>query len=305
MLWLTWRQHRLAAFTIAVALGALGAILVATGLPMRDAFQSGGAAGCVGRTTGDCAATIGQFLDQYGRVGERLVPWLNFVPALMGVFVGAPLLARELEQGTYRLVWTQAVSRRRWLAVQLTAMAALTLAAAVAFAALMTWWLWPLDRLEGSFVPRAFDFEGPVVVAYFLCSFALGAAVGVVCRRVVVAMAVTLAGFLAIRLPIELWARPRYRPPLRSTLPMSASKADLAGSGSGAWVLDSGFLDRAGHVLHSISQQQVQGGGVVRWLQYQPADRLATFQTTETALFAGLAVAFIGLALAWVRWRLA
>jgi hypothetical protein len=305
MLWLTWRQHRLTALMVALVLLALAAVLVATGLPMREAFQSGGAADCVGRTTGACADAIGQFLDQYARIGEQLIPWINFAPALLGVFVGAPLIAREIEQGTYKLVWTQAVSRRRWLVVQLTAMAALTLATAVAFAALMTWWRWPLDRLEGSFVPRAFDFEGPVVVAYFLCSFALGTAVGVVFRRVVVAMAVTLGAFLAIRLPIELWARPHYRSAITTTLPMSATRADLSGNGSGNWVLDSGFIDPTGHFLHSISVQQAQAGSVVRWLQYQPADRLATFQTIETAIFAGLAVLFMGLALAWVRWRLA
>jgi len=41
------------------------------------------------------------------------------VPALIGVFWGAPLIARELETGTFRLAWTQSVTRTRWLAVKL------------------------------------------------------------------------------------------------------------------------------------------------------------------------------------------
>ena len=39
----------------------------------------------------------------------------NLLPLAVGVFWGAPLLAREVEQGTIRLVFTQSVSRRRWL----------------------------------------------------------------------------------------------------------------------------------------------------------------------------------------------
>jgi hypothetical protein len=39
---------------------------------------------------------------------------LLVLPMLAGMFWGAPLVAREVEHGTHRLVWTQGVSRLRW-----------------------------------------------------------------------------------------------------------------------------------------------------------------------------------------------
>ena len=44
---------------------------------------------------------------------------LAVVPAVVGAFWGAPLVARELEAGTHRLAWTQSVTRGRWLATRL------------------------------------------------------------------------------------------------------------------------------------------------------------------------------------------
>jgi len=41
-------------------------------------------------------------------------------PALLGIFWGAPLIARELETGTCRLAWNQSVTRTRWLTVKPT-----------------------------------------------------------------------------------------------------------------------------------------------------------------------------------------
>jgi ABC-type transport system involved in multi-copper enzyme maturation permease subunit len=43
------------------------------------------------------------------------------VPAVVGMFCGAPLVARELEEGTFRLAWTQSVTRTRWLTLRLAA----------------------------------------------------------------------------------------------------------------------------------------------------------------------------------------
>lgn len=305
MIWLTWRQHRLAALTVAVTLGMLAAFILVTGLPMRDAFAADGVAACIGKTSQSCSDVVAQFLYQYGKVGENLIPWLNFAPALLGLFVGAPLIARELEHGTYRLVWTQTTSRRRWLLFKLGSMAALTVVAAVAFSALLTWWRWPLDQMEGHFIPRVFDFEGPVVIGYFLFAFALGTAAGVIVRRTFVAMVVTVGGFLALRLPIEGYFRPNYMPPLTSRVDLAASKIDTLENGSGIWPLDGGLMDRAGHVLHSVTQAQVQSGDVLRWIVYQPADRLATFQAIETAIFVGLALVLMGIAAAWARWKIA
>src|SRR5262249_30193792 len=143
--------------------------------------------------------------------------WLNLLPALLGIFLGAPLVAREWEQGTFRLAWTQSVTRMRWLALKLSGVLGAALLATAALTALLTWWFAPLDHFGGLYFPLAFDLEGAVPVAYAAYGLALAVAMGALLRRVVPAMAATVAGFLAIRVPVELWLRPRYLPPITLT----------------------------------------------------------------------------------------
>ena len=318
MVWLTLRQHRLAIGSVAALLLAIGAYVLLTGLPMHHAYEDGGVGPCLGSATTACRDAVHRFSETYAGAGKGVVGTLNLVPMLLGLFVGAPLLARELEQRTHRLVWTQGVSRRRWLAVKLVAMLLVTAAAAVAFTAMMTWWRWPLDQLQGRFEELAFNFEGPVVTAYALFAFALGIAAGVVLRSTVVAMGVTFAGWLALRLPVENLLRPYYLPPVTTTAD-PANRAILTGS-RGSWALGSGFVDRAGHRLanadaDALFRRAADAGidpsdylrdhGIRQFFEYQPADRWLAFQAIEAAIFVAAALLLLALALAWVRWRTA
>ena len=108
------------------------------------------------------------------------------VPLLFGLFWGAPLLAKEFEDGTHNLAWTQGVTRRRWLRTNLVwAFLAAALWGA-ALAALVSWWRCPENALDTRF--DAFDIQGIVPVAYALFAVALGIAVGAVLRRVLPAL---------------------------------------------------------------------------------------------------------------------
>jgi hypothetical protein len=64
----------------------------------------------------DCSAATTALSDTDGPIQGFLTVLLLAVPALIGMFWGAPLVAREFETGTYRLAWTQGVTRTRWLA---------------------------------------------------------------------------------------------------------------------------------------------------------------------------------------------
>jgi hypothetical protein len=68
---------------------------------------------------------------------------------LAGLFWGAPLIAREVEHGTHRLVWTQGVSRLRWALVKFGLVGAGVVVAAACYALLVTWWRAPLDQAAG------------------------------------------------------------------------------------------------------------------------------------------------------------
>jgi hypothetical protein len=199
--WLAWRQARAQA---AVALAAAVAV----------------AAAAVAAGRGDGTARL----------------WLSVlvvvIPGLLGVFWGAPLVAGELESGTFRLAWTQDVSRVRWLALRLTVTGLASMSVAGLVSWIVTWWAGPFDR-AGLNQFGTFDSRDIVPVGYAAFAFALGVLVGTMTRRAVPAMAATLVVFTAARLAFRLLARPLLLPPVTVALPL-----DPASTGYGA----AGFL---------------------------------------------------------------
>lgn len=136
------------------------------------------------------------------------------LPLLVGLFWGAPLVAREVEQGTHRFAWTQGVSRRQWALVKFGFVGAVTVAAAVVYGLGMSWWAAPLSQAgqQGRFNVFFFDMQGVVPVGYTVFAVALGIFAGVFWPKVLPAMAVTLAGFTGLRIALTVLARPHYLP---------------------------------------------------------------------------------------------
>jgi hypothetical protein len=309
------------ALVVTLVLAILAALLLKTGLDMANAYQQLGVGTCLAETTRDpsCNTILYTFVGDYG-VAISAVGWLNVLPALLGLFVGAPLLARELEQGTFRLTWTQSVPRLRWLAVKLALVLGVALLASAGLTALLTWWFSPLHQFGALYFPLTFDFEGTVPLAYAAYALTLAISAGALLRRVVPAMAVTIAGFVAVRAPVELWLRPRYLPP--NTLTGDPGQVD-AMVPKADWVLDNGWVDQMGHQVHAGTvlatcapgQNSIDFQGVFTqcthahgWLMsitYQPADRFWLFQGIETAIFLALAEACVAFTFWWVRRRVA
>src|ERR1700733_8823589 len=159
MIWVSWRQHRSEAFgCLAVLIGlAIYAILVGTS--MRTAFGHDSLAPCLARSQGAGGPTgVTAFMNEFGS-GVNVAFWAValIVPGLIGVLVGAPLIARELEFGTWRLAWSQTVSRARWLSVQLALVTGGLVVVGAAMTALITWYRAPMDRITGRFVRNVFD----------------------------------------------------------------------------------------------------------------------------------------------------
>ena len=103
MAWVTWRQHRIALSGVAVLLGALAVYLWLVGLQLHHAYAA--AIACHPAGSIACGDLINTFNGMNGFLSNGLI--LQVVPALIGAFVGAPVLARELETGTFRYAWTQ------------------------------------------------------------------------------------------------------------------------------------------------------------------------------------------------------
>ena len=117
MIWLTWRQFRAQAVAAITALATFGLLLAATEPQLAGMYRDSGITGC----QSSCGQLANNFLFQVGATTFYPVVYLLgmagvvAVPAVIGVFWGAPLIAREFETGTYRLAWTQSATRTRWL----------------------------------------------------------------------------------------------------------------------------------------------------------------------------------------------
>ena len=195
MTWLVWRQYRLQFFLVAALLAAFTVLIVITGVQAANQYHAALAACAAGHG----CRTLGELFLGSHAVGFLVISTLG-APLLVGLFWGAPLVAAESEAGTTHFAWMQSVTRRRWFAVKVGWM---LLAAAVwggVISALVTWWEGPNNALQlNAFDTGRFDIMGIVPVAYSLFALALGIAAGALLRRVLPAMAVTLAGFIAVR----------------------------------------------------------------------------------------------------------
>lgn len=317
MTWLTWRQQRLEALIGSVVLGLVGIALLWTGHTMIASYDHGGSAACVAShsSSDSCWTITGAFGDRFSYL-DSFAPWMNFLPLFIGLLLASPVIL-ELEQGTHRLVWTQSITRARWLATKLGWIVGTAIGVALGLALLWTWWRGPFDHLQGRLAADAFDFEGIVPIAYTLFALALCLAIGVLLRRTAPAIALAFAGFLALRLPIESKLRPHFLAPEKivwdPTGPTPA--AALTRLGSGDWVLSEDSVFRAGATATSPDQVmqacQVAGPdkqafntclhahGLMNSIVYQPASRFWIFQGIESAIFLGIAAALLALTVWW------
>jgi hypothetical protein len=224
MTWVTWRQHRFALIGVAAFLGALAVWLLIAGSQLHHAYAV--ATACRPVSALACSELTNRFngIDNGLLNGFALQP----VPALIGAFIGAPLLARQLETGTFRYAWTQGFGRVRWTLAKLVGLAVVLTAAAGAFSLLISWYFRPYFQpgnraLALSQVsplnPGLFDLRGVGFAAWTLTPFAIGSLAGMVIRRVLPAIVATLATYTGLALATGLYFRRHYLTPLVSDNP--------------------------------------------------------------------------------------
>jgi hypothetical protein len=298
---LVWRLHRNQAFFAAATLAALVVILLTTGSQMLADYHSALASCSV---TNSCS-TISQTLYSGDGLIMDLVDATAVVPLLFGLFWGAPLVAKEIEDGTHSFAWTQGVTRRRWFSTNVGWVLAAAAVWGGAISALVTWWRYPENAMAGRF--SGFDLQGVVPVAYSLFAVCLGIAAGALIRRVLASLAITLGGFVVVRASIDLYLRPHYLAPVSRFY-------SLANGGSpppGAWVSSEQLVGPNGHVVGSMAQAIVTsctGASKTRFLScleahhysflavFQPDSRYWAFQGIETGIYLVLAVSLLGIA---------
>jgi hypothetical protein len=317
VIWLGWRQQRNEALIVAAAIALLAALLIPTGIHMANVYDQTGAAACITSQSESCNTVLMSFLDRFHGL-TSLFNWLQLLPAMLGALLAVPLVL-ELEQGTYRLAWTQSVTRRRWLVTKLALLGAGVVVAAALLTVLLTWWRQPLDDVEGGFSENAFSFEGIVPYAYLLFAAALALAAGVVLRRTAPAFAIALLGFFAARFFVTDSLRPHFMEPVVKIL----NKPPSPGSLRDTWVINGpSLVDSHGNRPSRALLDQclgpgphIAGGpqrvpiecltnlGLHTRVEYHPADRFWTFQWIETGIYVGVSAALVAFAAWWILKR--
>lgn len=262
MIRLSWLQFRTQA-AAAVGLLAVAAVLLGvTGPHVAHLVQLYFKAQAACIPSQRCVTPLN--LSTFDRLLELLGSVLVVVPGLLGAFWGAPLVARELESGTFRLAWTQSVSRTRWLGVKLAVAGLASVAVTGLLSLMVTWWSSPLDRVSADrFGLGLFGERNVAPLGYAAFAFALGVTAGLLLRRTLPAMATTLVAFLGARLAFTYWIRPHLLGPAHLSLGLSLTRGAGYGSYNGgpntlvfappnlpnAWIYSNDTIDKLGHQL--------------------------------------------------------
>jgi hypothetical protein len=336
MTFLVWRQYRLQ-WAIALALlAAFAAVELIDGFHMASQWHT--------LLTTCPAATAAQAGPPC--LGGKIVSVIGndfrilsvMVPAILGIFWGAPLIAHEMEAGTTTFAWTQGITRTRWLVAKV---GILLLSAAVwagAVSALVTWWSGPQNaQTANAFQPNYFDTQGTVPIGYAVFAMALGITAGVLFRRTLPAIAVTLGGFIGVRLWFDASIRPHLMTPVTTITSLTSTWSP---SGS-SWQLGSATLNAAGQNVSSGGSASTMVDGPVAFstsvpaacqkvvnapsvggppnadpllsclnklgfrqlTTYQPASRYWDFQGIETGIYVAVAVVLLAVTFYVVRHR--
>jgi ABC-type transport system involved in multi-copper enzyme maturation permease subunit len=329
MAWVTWRQHRVALAGVAAFLGALAVYVWIAGRHLHDAYAA--AAACHPASSPACSELQDRFNGMNSVLANGYV--LLVVPALIGAFVGAPVLARELETGTFRYAWTQGFGRWRWTLAKLVPLAVVVTASAGALSVLLSWYYQPyfatgnetLGLAELSpFTDGLFYLRGVAFAAWTLAVFAIGGLAGMLIRRVVPAIVATLAAYTGLVLAARPYLRQHYLTPLitsKLNVPASAWITSQWWTHNGRTLSRSTMFhviqstgQRIAPVVHSKAQKHqatlntlhyLTQHGYTHWIRYQPASRFWPFQWIEGGWLLALSALLITATVWLVRRRAA
>lgn len=333
MIWLTWRQFRGSASAVLGAMAVAVVALAVTGPQVAE----------IARTSGESV-----FSQLSADATKKAVFYLGTAvayaaPAVVGAFWGAPMVARELEAGTHRLVWNQGITRTRWLVSKL-GMAILAAVVAGSIGLAMTWWAGPLDDavLKGYTdnspfsVPRlwpdVFGSRGIVPIGMTVLALVVGVAAGLVVRRTVAAMALTLATIVAVQIAMPVLVQSRLMAPESFTTTITSDnlrgfmmsgeedapdphiEVEVAVGRPGAWVTENRTLGPDGDPVKYLPAwakacapapgaeavtvdacfDKLADAGYRQQVEYQPASRFWALQWRETGILLLLAAGLTG-----------
>ncbi|QGV82718.1 hypothetical protein EIZ62_17530 [Streptomyces ficellus] len=221
---------------------------------------------------------------------------ITALPAVVGAFVAGPVIARELETGTYQLAWSQSVSPARWLAAKLTVPLTVTVTG-TALLSTVFHWSWSTGPASSFptywYEPTMYASTGVVPAASAVLGIALGALTGLLVRRTVLAMSATalVTGAVALFLSqvrAHLWPVSTLTGPGEPDVRISRT-----------WRVDAGVIGPSGDRVSTTDCYGdpsalpalcgAKDGEVTRYLDYHPASHFWPLQLVETGILLALA----------------
>ncbi|MFC0105186.1 ABC transporter permease [Kibdelosporangium aridum] len=296
MIWVTWRQQRLQILAVFGIVAVISAVLV---------YVRSQAAALL--------PDVALVSDTYNIFLQYFVLLLMALPALLGMFFGAPLFAREIEQGTHVFGLTQSVGRTRWIVTK-AAMAGGSLGLAMLILGLVAAWaLKPVNFvMQGRLATGLFESQGVVVAGYAVMAFAVGATAGLVLRNTLAAMVITLILYTLVVMTVSNNIRKSYAEPEYFQQPIGARGGRMEPMES--WLVDYGYVAADGTRVSTepsfcnreedrIGCLQAKGF-VASFTRAHLPDQFWRFQVTELGLFLVLSAGVLGAGAVAARRRL-
>lgn len=301
--WALWCAGALALVWIAVVVG----ITLWAG-HVNDAFE---ASPCTSLVTDRACDDRLQKYDLALSVRQTVLGYaglcLTVLPGLVAAFVAGPMIGKEFESGTYKLAWTQSVSPVHWLLARLAVPAALLVAGVSVLSAVFAW---ARARSEGLypvhwFGDTSFGALGTAPVGYALLGLALGTLAGLLTRRTLPAMAVSLLATAAVAVALN-----RVRSGLWPLSTRTSTGSVPPQTPDDAWLVETGRLTGDGARLPvdtcwaagAKADRCLADRGVTGYyVDHHPVSHFWPLQLTETGILLVLAAAATALAFRVLR----
>ncbi|MFI5678896.1 ABC transporter permease [Streptomyces cellulosae] len=307
MNWLVWRQHRAAYWTLLAAAAVAVAVMVYQRQQMMTYLEGY-----------DYPRLKDGWEDKFDPAPlNSTAQVLQLLPVLIGVFLGAPLLAGDLESGTAKLVSAQSVSRVRWITTKLGVTALVVVVCTTAISAAFTWWWSPVKSSSYAlswYDDAGFDSSGPMPVALTLLTVVAGVAIGMLLRRTLLSMVVTLGFAVALRL---VWSQFRLSlgnvvtvtthngvmgENVYPNLPDSANLVDQSYLTASGDTIDWGSCNEATEKATTACLEKAQ---VVGWsVDYIPMSQMSGMQLLGASILLALTAGIAAFIILWGRKRL-
>lgn len=311
MTWLTWRLQRTELVLLGLIILALGGSLLLTYADFVATTTFYTAETCPvpltpsGTEGAICIVPVSQLFE----LVMEWLQWFNVLPLVAAVLLALPIVI-ELERGTYRLAWTQSVTRGRWVRTKFAVVSLGGLGFAALFALAFHWWSAPSSQHSPAFDAPWYDLRGTLPIGYTLFAIGLMLAIGALARRPILTIMLAAIAYAAVFMPIMTELRPQLLTPVtRPSGPGAPGRGDL--------VVFQGFQDTAGNLVSYAEQgelcanaqqskeaawQCVADNGLIHVTSFQPASRYWPLQLIETGIYLAAGLALLGFA-AWYVMR--